>query len=331
MSVSDECIDDDHDDDHRREPADPPPSQVNGRTRRHTRIAPPTMKPSRLPTPVVECGCGDCDDAVDPLADDGTTVYAADECDDAQPMTVKRASEAYLAYQKAAWDADDRTSVYERAQTTYGRLLEADREQQRQFDDDLTTVMVTRRLSPIDDSADGDEWVHPTTLSNRLHSSTSAVMDSVRYYLREFDYRYVAVTAMTDSCATPHEHLYLWIVDPHNEVTREHFRAAVEKHVETVAGAFEADHGRGAITVRHDPPLVDHVPDKATEIMDYTDDRTPVNTAGAQYLASQLPHLVLGDIYDGTTDVDDARVDGGAVAWAMTHKTVRSSRGITLT
>jgi hypothetical protein len=56
----------------------------------------------------------------------------------------------------------------------------------------------------------------------------------------------------------------------------------------------------------------------------------PSNTAGAQYLASQLPHLVLGDVYDGTGDVAQARIDGGAIAWAATHKWVRSSSGVDL-
>jgi len=323
-----------------QEPADPRPERIDDRARRETRLAPPAMQANRLPSPLVECGCGDCYDAfVDPLAEGGPQVYAADECSEPQPLTVERGAESYLRYQRSAWTDTSQTSTYERARGTYARLLDTDRGLRERYGDALTTVLVTRRLSPLDD--DGG-WLEPLAIDAQLHNESArrSFTRALRYHLRDFEFEYVGVTATTDSAATPHEHVYLWIEDPDDQVTVDHLAPAIEKHVAKVANAYDDDHpvqadgNHGAVTIRHEPPLVDHVPDRLSEIRTQSDvvdgSIVPVNTRGAQYLASQLPHLVLGDVYDGTTEVQQTRIDGGAIAWASPYDWLRSSSGIDL-
>jgi len=328
------------------EPADPSAVRINGSERREVRIASRSLKPSRLPTPLIECGCGECTESlVDPLAESEETVYAANHCPSPQPMTVKRASEAYLRYQRAAWNRPADTSTYERALETYAGLLEADRQLRRDYDG-LTTVMITRRLSPLDDNGG---WLPPIAIDSQLQDSAAkrSFTRSIRYHLRGFEFEYLGVTATTDSAATPHEHVLVWIEDPDDTIGVNDVAPALAKHVEKVPNAYEDDHeyaddgSTGAITVRHDPPLVDHVPERMSAVFAESEaveegqsptdgDRVPVNTAGAQYLASQLPHLAIGDVFESERTVDDVQLDGGAIAWASPWKWRRSSSGIDL-
>jgi hypothetical protein len=312
----------DNESDRGGEPADPLPALIDSERRRETRIAPPSVRASRLPSPLVE------------EAENG----------EERPMTVAGAAKTYLKVQRTVWQRDDLTSTYDRAIGTYAGILDTDR-QLRDAYNGLTTALVTRRLSPLDDSG---EWLEPLAIERQLHDEAArrSFTRAIRYQLRDYDYQYVGVTAATTTAATPHEHVLIWIDDPDDVVGVEHFRPAIEKHVEKVHNAYDEDHpiqadGRGgAVTIYHDPPLVDHVPDAIDEAFDRVrkhsdavdDDATaiPANTAGAQYVASQLPHLVVGDVYDGTRDVDDVRIDGGAIAWASTHNWIRSSQDVSV-
>lgn len=313
------------------EPHDPDVDSPIYQRRRSTRLAPSNVKTSRLPKPLLECGCGDCPEHVDPLADSGDTTLAADACHNPQPMTVERGTDVLLRYQRAAWNSDSRTSKYERSLGKYQSLLEADRQMRRQYDGRLTTVMLTRRLSPIERG----QWVTPYELDQRLHSPDRSVNDALRYRLRDYAYEYLGVAATTDSAATPHEHIYLWIDDSDDEINPSLFTSLIEKHVTVVTGASGEKHRVGeAITVEHNPPLVDHVPNRISRILDDStttaDGSVPVNTAGAQYLASQLPFLPIGDVYCADVEVDEAVIDGATVAWVGAHDTIRSSSGISL-
>lgn len=64
------------------EPADP--KQPDHKARRDTRLVPESFDAHNLPKPLVECGCGECSDRVDPLADEShafrDVYYARDEC-----------------------------------------------------------------------------------------------------------------------------------------------------------------------------------------------------------------------------------------------------------
>ena len=270
------------------EPADP--SRIDHESRRNTRLAHPSFDATRLPKPLVECGCGDCPDAADPLAD-GSEVWrdslaASEVCPTPQPMTIERACRAYLVYQQASKNSPDRTSRFEATRNQHGLLMDAERDLLTEWGDDVTTVLLSRRLSPIatergpsSEDADADDyaisvgnsssdesssrqWLPPIKLDNRLHDSWRNVYDALKYHLREFEWEYVAVTAPTESAATPHQHIYLWIRDPEDEVSVDHVCPAIDSHVRNTKGARSEDHPveageSDAAVVQHDPPRVD--------------------------------------------------------------------------
>lgn len=149
------------DTDHDAEPADP--DRVDHEDRRSTRLA-PRDRVDDLPDPFVECGCGACHDAADPLGDPKGPVTAAGVCQSPRPVTVERAREIYIRYQRSQYSSDN-TSKFERHRgKVYPRILRVD--QDFRALDSLTTVMITRRISPLDESG---EWIPPLKLNEMLH------------------------------------------------------------------------------------------------------------------------------------------------------------------
>jgi len=335
--------------------------------RRQTRLAHPSFDATRLPKPLVECGCGDCPDAADPLADESEawrdSLTASEVCPTPQPMTIERAAEAYLVYQLASRDSAERTSRFEAIRNQHGLLMDAERDLLTEWGDDVTTVLLSRRLSPIarelgpssegagvddyvpshgksvDEGLESDEtdrrWIPPIKLDNRLHDSWRNVYDALKYHLQEFEWEYVAVTAPTESAATPHQHIYLWIRDPEDEVSVDHVCPAIDSHVRNTKGTRSEDHPveageSDAAVVQHDPPRVDANDERDLYIYRQRGEKAfRQNTAGFAYVMNQRPHWVLKQVLDGESDVGvgDVAVDGAAVAWASPNKWFSSSDG----
>jgi len=116
-------------------------------------------------------------------------------------------------------------------------------------------------------------------------------------------------------------------------VTPDHLEPALDKHLEYCSTAYEKDHryrldGTGdTITVFHSPPLVDYIPDNIMKIIDGDTPARP-NTQGAQYLASQLSHLPLSDLYDSTKpNPGNELIDGAATCWLSPHHWFRTGSG----
>jgi hypothetical protein len=164
------------------------------------------------------------------------------------------------------------------------------------------------------------------------------VRQAVNYQLRDFDFNYMRLTAVTESAATPHEHRYLWIEDPDNEIDVGHFTSALQKHIDMWPNAkkkhhpYDAGGNEGAITVRHEPPLVDEEPDKMQKVRHGSKQFEGVdsrlwNTQGAQYIASQLPHMEIWNKFDHEADSKDTLLEGGAIAKATSSKWFGASNG----
>jgi hypothetical protein len=255
-------------------------------------------------------------------------------------MTIARAKGAYVQYQLASHQHAERTGAYERHVGKYANILEADRRLQREYEG-LTTAMVTRRQSPLDDHG---VWIKPVSLHSRLADTFGSVRKSLNYHLGRkhgLEWEYLAVTALTASAATPHQHILLWVEDPADDLHRDMLQPAVDKHIASVATATHEDHGDGAITIQHSPDRVDHVPEAYSAILEQTSTvergefgpNVPANTTVAQYVASQLPHLYLGHVLGETHGEQDnlqTHLDGGAVAWCSPYRTVCSSSGVAL-
>lgn len=160
------------------EPADPTSGDAY-EGRRGTRLGPSTLKPANSAGPLWECGCQNCPPWVDPLADVEMPVYAADECPSPRLMTVARAKEAYVRYQSAGHQTAERTSAYGRHVGKYASIMESDRRLQRAYEG-LTTAMLTRRQSPLDDHG---EWIKPVSLHSRLADTFASIRKSLSYHL----------------------------------------------------------------------------------------------------------------------------------------------------
>ena len=305
MSTSHDDYGRTHGNDDSAEPADP--KNPDHDLRRKLPLAPQSVKAERLP---------------DPLTSDG------------EPLTVEESRKTYLRTQRASWTSEERTSKYERHRyEVYLRILNADRHFQDCFDG-LTTAMVTRRLSPMDESGC---WLTPWECNEMLHGGClhRSIRESINYQLGDFSFEWLAVTAPTRSAGTPHEHIYIWIEDPSDDVTTDHLKPGLEKHLKHCVNAYQKDHqyrtdgGDGAITIEHTPEIVTEIPDRIHEVIDKTDGSIYWNTTGAQYLASQLAHLPLGDRYNGDRDnPPDELFEGAALAWASPYNWFRSSGGV---
>lgn len=271
-----------------------------------------------------------------PLAPPSVRLSAIPESlrDDEGPLAVRDASTAYLKTQRASWQSEDRTSKYERHRyEVYPRILKADRRLQDRYDG-LTTAMLTRRLSPLDDNGN---WLTPWECDEMLHGGSirRSVREALNYQLGDFDFEWVAVTAPTRSAGTPHEHIYLWIDDLENRVGTGHLESALGKHLKYCANAYEKDHRyrvdgtSGAITVRHNPEIVKSIPERIHDILKVAESPSRPNTQGAQYTASQLAHLPVGDYYQfGRENPPDPLIEGAALAWTSPHHWFRTSAGL---
>lgn len=327
------------------EPADPP--RVDHGERRQVRLAHESFDATNLPAPVVECGCGDCPDYVDPLADEPEGPFAdlkdrsemaQDVCPSPRPMTLERAREAYLRYQRASYNHPRRYSKVEEIRAKHGLILGAGRELQEVYGDSLTTVLLSLRISPIEVEDGTRRWVEPVKLDQWLHSSWDNIKRTMRYHLDGFDWEYLAITTTTTSAATPHTHVLVYVDDPDDEVSIEMVRSMVQSHVNNAQNAYESDHrvrdGRDdAGNIRHDPPTVDVTDDRHLPVLKSRDgEGFHPTTAGLNYIANQRPHWVLDNVYDGDSDVntDSVLVDGGAIAWAAQHRWLKPSQGLDL-
>ena len=257
--------------------------------------------------------------------------------DGERPLTVDEARETYIQIERDAWDTDGHTSKHMRhLKSLYPRILEADRRFQDQYEG-LTTAKLTRGISLWDESG---ERFTPWELDMMLNGGSvrSQVRAALDYHLGQkggFDFEWVAVTSVTRITGTPREYIYLWIEDPNNEVSVEHLVPALEKHVENCGNAYEENHvydedgSAGAITIEHSPPVVSDPPDKFFDIQEVSDVASRPNTRGAQFVATRLIHLPVGDYYNSQRkNPPETLLEGAALAWASPNRWFRASGGV---
>jgi hypothetical protein len=258
--------------------------------------------------------------------------------EDGDPVTVGEAGETYLRTDRWNRNSDQYTSKHQRhLRELYPRILEADRHFQQEYSG-LTTAMLTRRLSPLDNNC---EWLTPWECNEMLHGGRiqRSIRDAIDYHI-DAEYEWLGVTAPTRSAGTPHEHIYLWIEDPDDTVTVGDLKPARDLHLKHCTNAYKHHHrcrgdtGGQAITVQHSPDQVDEIPDHFLSVLEHspTFDKNgdiPKNTTGAQYLASQLVYLHLADFYDAArNDPPQALFEGAALAWVSDHNWFRHGQGL---
>lgn len=344
------------------------PVRVDHDKRRDVLIAPLSfdVEPDGYPSPLTQCGCGECPEVADPRVgsehpfadiyeDEYGSLSADSICSEPMPTTLRKARVAYLRVQKADHesDADNRTSLCQKTAIKHGKILGAERQLlEQEFGTDATCILFSFRISPVD-YEDGERvWVPPVTLDNDLHKSWSNITSTLSYQIGDklgLDYEYIAITSTTTIAATPHTHMVVLVDDPDDEVGIDAAESVVDSHVNNCPRAYEDHHpveeGQSdAGRLHHDPPISTYTESEregrgfgermetVQKINSHQDTFNFPNTQAMEYAANQRPHWVLKNVYDGETDIhrDSVLVDGGAVAWARQHNWVKSSSGMDL-
>lgn len=257
--------------------------------------------------------------------------------EDGEPLTLGEASSTYMRINQHLRNASGRTSEYEYATNQYARILRADRHFQHSWGG-LTTVMLTRTVSPFSDSG---ELLTPFEIEEMLNGAAlrRSVREALEYHLGDFTFEWAAVTTPNTRTGTPYELIYLWVDDPDNEVVVGLIEPALQRHLDRCPNAYPEDHqyradgSDGTIEIQHDPPRAELEAERQAEIM-AEDDIPPYDqTAGALHLATNLPALELADYYDSTElDPPPTLIEGAAAGWACrairSHNWVRFSGGV---
>lgn len=275
---------------HSREPADP--SRPDHNDRRQLPLIPDTVSVECLPVALRD---GD------------------------RPCTVGEGRDEYVPIERNWLNTDYKKSKHWGHKKHYGGVHEAERRILKEYDNPKT-VLLTRRLSPLDEY---DNWLTPWECNQMLHGG--AIRRSIRgaldYHLGDFEFEWFAVTSPTRSAATPHEHQYIWIDDPEDEITTVDIAPALDMHLKHCPNAYEKHHqyrrdgSYGAITVQHSPEIT-----------------SSGNTKGATYVLSQLAHLPIADLHDSSKDdPPDTLIEGAVLAWVSGKNGLhwfRSSSGV---
>jgi hypothetical protein len=242
-----------------------------------------------------------------------TASWAQSVCSNPQPLSLERAGEVFRRYTKAKLNDNNRTSKAEQDQLNFAKIMERDRYARQQYGDNLTTAMLSFRISPIEKDWPNRRWLSPVLLADALLTFRSEVLQrakSVQNHVNECHYAWV-VTG-TELYSTPHYHCYFWMDDPDDNVELFDFRSAIKRHCEGHQ-AFRDDHPiqtsdgeQKAVTVRYSPEIVDTeegttVTSDDGTILDMSCIRREIRqkknepyheaTKGALYIATQLPYL----------------------------------------
>jgi len=317
------------------EAGDPNADSIDHDERRSTRLVNTSFDATELKKPLIECGCGECSSSVDPLADESHSFRdvnsAKRACPEPRAMTVKRASKAYVVYQKASLNAPDRTSELERTKNIHGRLIGGDIVVRDRMQNP-TLIFLSLRVSPIQRNNGNRRWTHPLTLDSRIAEGWENAYATLRYQLEGFEYEFAWVTATTSSAQTPHRHTVIYVDDPDDDVTIDMARSVVHSFVNNTQGAEHSFHPVEAD--QSDAGMIFHeIPTAEKGMQSHPPDANDVWFAAPSvpmyYVANQMEHWKLKNIFrfDSDIDADSYAVGGAAIAWASQNNWVGSSNG----
>lgn len=235
-------------------------------------VAPPgTPESDDYPDLYSACGCGSCDER-HYLDGDGGTI----NCQNPVPVTIGGARRIYQTAEGSNVANGVDGNDVQQAKSKYARLMKTDRAvlrrdpvedgaaysgAERRYDD-WTTVLLSLRVSPLDDE---NKIVTPYTLVDDCLDGWREARNKLPGGY-DFSVRYWLSTG-TDEWASPHVHAHLWIADEDDEVVQREFRPTVQKFVQAATFApvdahFNVDDGsytltEGVVRVEHDPLLAD--------------------------------------------------------------------------
>lgn len=206
----------------------------------------------------------------------------------------------------------DKTSRLARLRRRYGRAMNAERELIDQMDNP-SVLFLSLRQSPIRTVDGVREWIRPVRLCTELNESWSAITQMLRRKLSGYDrYEYVRTTGYTDSAATPHYHLLVYVEDPGDQLQPDVGESLVDSFVRGNDFACRQNHTvdsheRDASILKHEIPSAD------------------TNSTFLKYQMTKDPHWILSEICNGSS-VDSTKIDAGMISWCQPYRDYSSSK-----
>lgn len=203
-----------------------------------------------------------------------------------------------------------------RALKRYGKVLYADRELWRRYDD-LHIGFVTLRGSPCDENG---RWTPPLDYLEKLNESMSNLSYNYGKAVGDLEHEWCAVLAGTGEHATPHWHYIFWV---DGEIRPSDFGDMLEAHEDhsPVAGDHPVeDRVRVARVDGDDLEGVGstELPESARTLKPFGKEDNELGKVApvTRYVATQLPHI-------GGVSADRNELEHGVTCWAYTSNTSR--------
>lgn len=198
------------------------------------------------------------------------------------------------------------TSRLARLRRRYGRVMTAERELIDEIDNP-SVMFLSLSQSPIRDG----EWIRPVPLRRALNDPWDNMKRMLRRKLSEFPrYEYVRATRYSDTAATPHNHLLVFVEDTADELHSDVAESIVNCYVRGNEFASPEKHEDASI-LEHDIP-------KANNNRSESDSHSHSNSTFLTYMMNQHPDWCLTKIWDPSSavDTDSTQVDAATIAWS---------------
>ena len=173
--------------------------------------------------------------------------------------------------------------------------------------DNPSVMFLSLSQSPIRDG----EWIRPVPLRRALNDPWDNMKRMLRRKLSEFPrYEYVRATRYSDTAATPHNHLLVFVEDTADELHSDVAESIVNCYVRGNEFASPEKHEDASI-LEHDIP-------KANNNRSESDSHSHSNSTFLTYMMNQHPDWCLTKIWDPSSavDTDSTQVDAATIAWS---------------
>lgn len=274
--------------------------------------------------PAHDCGCGGtfCNASA-------MNLNMANVCDEPTVPTMNFARKQFQRLIQWGHDRQDGLGI-ERANAQYARLLHGDRRLQERYDD-VTTILLTFRLSP---TTDEKRLRPPLVMHDQLAGTWRKVYQrmSGRYGILDgYEYEYAKVYSGTETFATPHLHVLIHANDPDNGLTPNDFERTITAHTDEYEHAEPGHHtihpdgDDGAVRLSHEP--LSAVAVGFDRYLREDDPQGETVTAGAVYLASQIPRMLVRPAVKNDAQIERWKWHTATWGWASSKPTVGTSHG----
>jgi hypothetical protein len=247
------------------------------------------------------------------------------------------AREVWLGCKYREMNEDGLTSPLDWLTDQYGHVLDAERELMDEMENP-STMLLSLRQSPIREDAGRREWIQPLRLRSQLNKPWKNVRTMLNRHLSEYPrHEYVRLTGYTDSAATPHYHVLVYVQDEDNSLSLEVGEAAIGSYVRGNEYASMEHHPvnedeSDAAVIEYDIPRGHDRVDESNyvDVLEHRNGESfKPSSEALLYLLCQRPEWCLAHIWDASSDVHHTSnmVDAAVISWATSFADFTSSDG----